>query len=107
MAFAGIGDAIGGALGGIGKGIEHDIPLPGEGSLGGSGDGIGFGDTGSLGGSSGDEGSIGPSINFGESSMHTTMGDEGSDEIIEIPRGQPFAGRSAGGGTRDEVFGTS
>ncbi|KAI6104448.1 hypothetical protein EDD16DRAFT_1730513 [Pisolithus croceorrhizus] len=44
------------------------------------------------------------SISLGKSSA-TAYGDGGGDSI-PIPDGEPFAGRSAGGGTRDQTFGS-
>ncbi|KAI6150162.1 hypothetical protein EDD17DRAFT_1765973 [Pisolithus thermaeus] len=44
------------------------------------------------------------SISLGKSSA-TAYGDGGGDSIV-IPDGEPFVGRSAGGGTRDQIFGS-
>ncbi|KAI5999711.1 hypothetical protein EDD15DRAFT_76125 [Pisolithus albus] len=43
------------------------------------------------------------SMRLGKSSA-TAYGGGGGESIV-IPDGQPFAGRSAGGGTRDQIYG--
>jgi hypothetical protein len=42
----------------------------------------------------------------GSAGKHTASTGFGGGKAITIPAGQPFAGRAAGGGDRDEIFGT-
>jgi len=86
----------------------------GGGGKGSGGGGKGSGGKGGKGGSSKNSGGSGGkkskapipggSSSLGKSSA-TAYGYGGGKPII-IPAGQPFAGRSAGGATRDQVFGT-
>ncbi|KAI6016125.1 hypothetical protein BKA83DRAFT_4338508, partial [Pisolithus microcarpus] len=74
-----------------------------EGTTGGSGEGEGGESTSTDGEPSEVPLSSSSSISLGESSA-TAYGYGGGKSIV-IPDGQPFAGRSAGGGTRDQIFG--
>ncbi|KAJ3564630.1 hypothetical protein NP233_g8175 [Leucocoprinus birnbaumii] len=64
---------------------------------------------GSAGGgsSSGSGGARGPPVSVGGSSLSTTSTGRGGGPIVNIPAGHPFSGRSQGGGTRGQVYGTS
>jgi hypothetical protein len=49
----------------------------------------------------------GPPISIGGSSVGTTSTGRGGGMVGAIPAGQSFSGRSQGGGTRSQVYGTS
>ncbi|KAJ3565473.1 hypothetical protein NP233_g7608 [Leucocoprinus birnbaumii] len=80
---------------------------------GGGGRGGGGGSSGGRGGSSGSGGSSGGSLGAGRTSPISSGGTSrtssstsaGGGPRTTIPQGQLFAGRSQGGGTRDQVYG--
>lgn len=71
--------------------------------------GGGRGGGGSSGGSAGGSGGGGRSVSLGSGAggrtSATAYGSGGGRSSV-IPPGQPFAGRSEGGGTRNDVYGT-
>jgi len=78
----------------------------GKGGGGGGGSKGGGGTTGGKGGTSGTTSHVSaPNIAGGKSGA-TTYG-AGGGKAITIPSGQAFAGRQAGGGTRNQVYGTN
>ncbi|KAI0942057.1 hypothetical protein AcV7_002590 [Taiwanofungus camphoratus] len=81
----------------------------GHGGGGGKGGGEGGGKSGSSSGSSGSKGaprSVSIPGSTGGKQTAVSYGG-GGGRVTTIPAGQVFAGRSSGGGTRNEVFGTS
>ncbi|GJE85389.1 hypothetical protein PsYK624_014680 [Phanerochaete sordida] len=83
----------------------------GGGSIGGGGGGESGGGSTGKGGSSGGSSTGGRSVPLsgstgGSSGRSITAYGRGGGSATTIPSGQPFAGRSVGGGTRDQVFGT-
>ncbi|KAL0580681.1 hypothetical protein V5O48_001322 [Marasmius crinis-equi] len=86
-------------------------PRAGGGGRGGGGGGSGgrssgsTGSTGSTGGSSG--GGRSSSVSTGSGSRSATAFGGGGGPVSSIPSGQLFSGRSEGGGTRGQVYGTS
>ncbi|KAF9270771.1 hypothetical protein L218DRAFT_889557 [Marasmius fiardii PR-910] len=84
---------------------------PRAGGGGGGRGGGGGGGGGRSGGGSGSSGSAGGGrsspISSGGTSRSATPFGAGGGPVTTIPSGQLFSGRSAGGGTRDQVYGTS
>ncbi|KAM5543611.1 hypothetical protein V8D89_002862 [Ganoderma adspersum] len=93
------------------------VPQPkGGGGHGGHSGGAKGGSSGSKGTSSGKAavpaGSRGSAVpvsgtTFGSGRTTSTAYGSGGVKVTTIPRGQPFAGRTYGGGTRGEIYGTS
>ena len=94
------------------------IPVPqpkGGGGHGGghsAGKGGNSGSKGASGKASAPAGSRGSPISvsgntFGSGKTTSTAYGSGGVKVTTIPQGQPFAGRTYGGGTRDEIYGTS
>lgn len=75
----------------------------------GSGSEGGTGSTGSHASSAplGSKGSTIPVSGSASSRSSATLYGSGDSRVTTIPQGQPFAGRSVGGGTRDGVYGSS
>ncbi|KAK0467144.1 uncharacterized protein EV420DRAFT_1507461 [Desarmillaria tabescens] len=98
----------GGSTGGGSKGGSGSTSKSGSGtgsssSSGGSKGSSGGSSSGSNGGSSNGKVS---SVSAGGTSKAASSYSRGGGSISTIPSGQLFAGRSIGGGTRDQVFGT-
>ncbi|KIJ46254.1 hypothetical protein M422DRAFT_29387 [Sphaerobolus stellatus SS14] len=101
----------GGGKGGGGKGGSEggsSGSSEGSGSSGSSGSSSSGTSSGSSGSSSGSSSSSrGVPVTSGSSNTGTaSAASKGTTKIATIPSGQPFAGRTFGGGTRDEIYGT-
>src|SRR6266550_1077440 len=88
-----VGGDVGGGVGGMGGGAGIGVD---DGGYGGSGDGGSTSD-------SGDGSEIGTSSGGGSSPA--VISGRGGRARFDIPHGKLFAGRTAGGGTRDQIFG--
>ncbi|RPD60347.1 hypothetical protein L226DRAFT_469372 [Lentinus tigrinus ALCF2SS1-7] len=100
----------GGGHGGGGHGSSsHSSGSGSEGSSGSSGSHAsdGSGSSGSSSAPLGSRGSTIPVSGSASSRSSATLYGSGDSKVSTIPQGQPFAGRSVGGGTRDGVYGSS
>ncbi|KAF9484644.1 hypothetical protein BDN70DRAFT_989357 [Pholiota conissans] len=88
------------------KRSEDNKPLYRRKGGGGKGGGSSGGAKSSGGGGGGGGSARSSSISSGGGSKSATSYGGGGGRAITIPSGQPFAGRSAGGGTRSQVAGT-
>ncbi|KAF8348438.1 hypothetical protein F5887DRAFT_1129407 [Amanita rubescens] len=77
-------------------------------SSGGAGEGEGSSSSGGSGGKSGGKSgsSSGISTSSGGGSSSAVVSGKGGGKSVVITSGQPFAGRTAGGGTRTQIYGT-
>ncbi|KAI0641447.1 hypothetical protein C8Q79DRAFT_1077878 [Trametes meyenii] len=90
---------------------QHLYPRKGGGGRGGGGKGgegsKGSGDGGSTG--SGGSGSRGVAVPVSGSTVGRTNAisyGSGTTKVVTIPAGQPFSGRTSGGATRDQIYGS-